>query len=394
MPSDYISELATLAYAKITEEEWQQTKEINRHLEEKPATPAELERELELQPAFQARIAWHLGYTPSKWLLKGELDEVGKRRDKIHVDPVEPTGDPYIRAAKSGLMGLCLSGGGIRSATFNLGMLQGLAELNLLRCFDYLSSVSGGGYIHQWLAAWGKREGFETVAQKLIPLPEPRSPKSHPEPIRWLRRYSNYLTPERGLFTADTWVVITTWLRNTTLNQIILIAALLSLMLLPHVLTFGSIERGPGAAVAIGAILYLFLLATVFVGKNLFHFGHHPAIENGLFRQTGVQLGIVVPLFLCSLLFTLLFPTTAKDSFGLRLLLCFLVSVALLLLLTLTIIFAGDAPLCYLQSYNLIEQKQSFWEFWQQKPKCRAHVKVAFVIVGLVAAALLASLCG
>ena len=71
MPSDYISELATLAYAKITEEEWQQTKEINRHLEEKPAAPAELERELELQPAFQARIAWHLGYTPSKWLLTG-----------------------------------------------------------------------------------------------------------------------------------------------------------------------------------------------------------------------------------------------------------------------------------------------------------------------------------
>ncbi|MDX6303281.1 MAG: hypothetical protein QOI77_250, partial [Blastocatellia bacterium] len=41
---------------------------------------------------------------------------------------------------------LCLSGGGIRSATFNLGLLQGLARHELLSKFDYLSTVSGGGF--------------------------------------------------------------------------------------------------------------------------------------------------------------------------------------------------------------------------------------------------------
>jgi hypothetical protein len=40
---------------------------------------------------------------------------------------------------------LCLSGGGIRSATFALGVLQGLAHLGVLNSFDYLSTVSGGG---------------------------------------------------------------------------------------------------------------------------------------------------------------------------------------------------------------------------------------------------------
>ena len=40
---------------------------------------------------------------------------------------------------------LCLSGGGIRSATFALGVLQGLARRNLIGQFDYLSTVSGGG---------------------------------------------------------------------------------------------------------------------------------------------------------------------------------------------------------------------------------------------------------
>src|SRR5262249_24557033 len=43
-----------------------------------------------------------------------------------------------------GLSALCLSGGGIRSATFNFGVIQGLARLGLLGKFDYLSSVSGG----------------------------------------------------------------------------------------------------------------------------------------------------------------------------------------------------------------------------------------------------------
>ena len=54
---------------------------------------------------------------------------------------------------------LCISGGGIRSATFALGALQGLAELDLLEKFDYLSTVSGGGYIGSWLTAWKQRWG-------------------------------------------------------------------------------------------------------------------------------------------------------------------------------------------------------------------------------------------
>ena len=45
------------------------------------------------------------------------------------------------------LVGLALSGGGIRSATTNLGVLQALAELRILPLVDFLSTVSGGGYI-------------------------------------------------------------------------------------------------------------------------------------------------------------------------------------------------------------------------------------------------------
>lgn len=48
---------------------------------------------------------------------------------------------------------LCLSGGGIRSAAFCLGALQSFARKHLLHEFQYLSTVSGGGYIGGWLTA-------------------------------------------------------------------------------------------------------------------------------------------------------------------------------------------------------------------------------------------------
>lgn len=56
------------------------------------------------------------------------------------------------------LVGLALSGGGIRSATFSLGILQGLHKLKVLRIFDYMSTVSGGGYLGGWWSAWLSRE--------------------------------------------------------------------------------------------------------------------------------------------------------------------------------------------------------------------------------------------
>ncbi len=47
--------------------------------------------------------------------------------------------------------GLALSGGGIRSAAFNLGLLQAFRDHELLPQFDYLSTVSGGSYVGAYL---------------------------------------------------------------------------------------------------------------------------------------------------------------------------------------------------------------------------------------------------
>jgi Patatin-like phospholipase. len=56
------------------------------------------------------------------------------RRTKAEVPPEQKT------------YGLALSGGGIRSATFCLGMVRALAKKGELKKYDYLSTVSGGGY--------------------------------------------------------------------------------------------------------------------------------------------------------------------------------------------------------------------------------------------------------
>jgi hypothetical protein len=74
---------------------------------------------------------------------------VERRKEQFTGDPSsrrEPSKDECDRV-KSDLVGLALSGGGIRSASFNLGLLQALHLHGLIRFIDYLSSVSGGSYV-------------------------------------------------------------------------------------------------------------------------------------------------------------------------------------------------------------------------------------------------------
>lgn len=132
---------------------------------------------------------------------------------------------------------LCLSGGGIRSATFGLGLLQGLAHHHLIDKFDYLSTVSGGGYIGSWLSAWIKRHprGIAGVTEEL--RRQPQTPlDTEPQPVTWLRRYSNFLSPRLGLFSADSWTLVGTYLRNLLLNWLVLLPLLVIGLMVPRLM--------------------------------------------------------------------------------------------------------------------------------------------------------------
>ena len=52
------------------------------------------------------------------------------------------------------------------------------------------------------------------------------------DPIAFLRKFSNYLAPKLGIFSADFWVIFTIWIRNMLLNLLILIPFLASLVAL------------------------------------------------------------------------------------------------------------------------------------------------------------------
>src|SRR6185312_804043 len=191
---------------------------------------------------------------------------------------------PPIRAEENSLFGLALSGGGIRSATFNLGVLQAFADLASLRRLDYLSGVSGGSHIAGWLAAWIKREtdGIRRVQRWLSPLRSPTPDTDETHPIQFLRRFSNYLAPRKGLLSADTWSIVAVWLRNTLLNQFVFTLLLASLLCIPRLIL--SVFSCPFWRDTEGWIGSVTLLLTwclgVFIGLKLRHFDSEPKQES------------------------------------------------------------------------------------------------------------------
>ena len=150
-----------------------------------------------------------------------------------------------IHAEQPERSALCLSGGGIRSAIFSLGVLQGLARHGLLGGFDYLSTVSGGGFVGGWLSAWirNNSQGVAGVVEALGTRPN-LTLNPEPEPVRHLRAFSNYLTPKTGLTSVDSWTLIATYLRNIFLNWLVLISWLAAAMMVPR-LYLGAILLPP-----------------------------------------------------------------------------------------------------------------------------------------------------
>jgi hypothetical protein len=119
-----------------------------------------------------------------------EQEAIAERRRVAGIAPDAP------------IIGLALSGGGVRSATFCLGLMRGLAQNGILSRFDYLSSVSGGGYIG---AAFGR-----LVAQLGIRDAEKEVASGDSRTLEWLRRNGRYLTPKGA---RDIGVAVATYMR-------------------------------------------------------------------------------------------------------------------------------------------------------------------------------------
>jgi hypothetical protein len=198
---------------------------------------------------------------------------------------------------------LCFSGGGIRSAAYSLGVLQALSrfrrggsgpsfndpqKVSVLEEFDYLSTVSGGGYIGSWLTAWTHRayqaslgtanplsaaEAFHAVTRGVAGDVEHTSGDPARRPIRHLREYTSFLAPKLGL-TLDTWTLAALVLRNLLVNWIMIVPVILALVAGLQMVHYGIFDlanlmfRHPGVWwwVAAGS---LFTLAGITAGRRM-----------------------------------------------------------------------------------------------------------------------------
>jgi GNAT superfamily N-acetyltransferase len=133
-------------------------------------------------------------------------------RDKtlksLRTESPGPAGEPWITYTPLDRVGLAFSGGGIRSATFNLGVLKALHDLRVLKHVDYLSTVSGGGYIGAWWSAWRARSGKEFPEAPITVAIAKKEENREPEEVRHLREFSNFLSPRIGFFQSEMWNAI------------------------------------------------------------------------------------------------------------------------------------------------------------------------------------------
>lgn len=149
--------------------------------------------------------------------------------------------------------GIALSGGGIRSATINLGLLKTLNKYNILEHADYLSSVSGGGYTGAYVQATLKETGaYEALFGD--------------EHISYMRTRGEYLFPGTG------WLKI--W------NQFVLIISFIISLIMSWI--------SPGILIALGIGIYSFIDPILNFDQQLIDI-----YLSGLFYWGGIVLGVI-----------------------------------------------------------------------------------------------------
>ena len=237
-------------------------------------------------------------------VFKREIGVILRRRG-VNVESPERQ-EQEEAAARENLVGLAFSGGGIRSATFGLGVLEGLKQIDILKKIDYLSTVSGGGYIGAWLSANCKRAAERKAAPEKAPQDDDGKNAYEQASIDWLdnsaswkksiahlRRYSNYLSPQVGFFSADTWSMATIWLRNTLLVQLTVILAIGAALLVPRPL-FELFEAWPRVGDWRWTTVVLFVLAVAGIAGNQLRLRKDKPVPLLMSKNWGTGLAVAV----------------------------------------------------------------------------------------------------
>ena len=132
---------------------------------------------------------------------KGAADEPSARAFALERASMKKRRDAFGVPDSDGTVGLALSGGGIRSATFSAGVLSALSAAGLYRYFDYVSTVSGGGYTGTLISTWATSHDAPSAASPDTPKRLMQGPFADGAAIEHLRDRSRYLV-DGGLLGA------------------------------------------------------------------------------------------------------------------------------------------------------------------------------------------------
>jgi hypothetical protein len=212
--------------------------------------------------------------------------------EKKYSDLAEPDLNAIFKELnKDDRWALCLSGGGIRSAALALGIVQFFASqrvvpkainqsstpVPLLKQFDYLSTVSGGGYLGSWLSAWlfQTRKEKRSTDTVLTALAERAGDHREADPIVNLRRDSHYLAPSFSAISPDVWADIATIARNLALVWLLLIPPLVLAVLISKAFAYGfvaavasTVSNGWLMTIVIFASALCLLISLAFTAAN------------------------------------------------------------------------------------------------------------------------------
>ncbi|HEU0098348.1 MAG TPA: hypothetical protein VFQ67_06185 [Allosphingosinicella sp.] len=226
-------------------------------------------------------------------------DVLWEERETLRPGCIQGLGESYYQqtACELRLSALCLSGGGIRSAAFALGVVQALAAKGVLTSFDYLSTVSGGGYLGGFLQRWivgekGDRPDESGVEASL----RDSLNGSEAAQITRLREGANFITPRIGSMSVDTWTAVATSVRNLIVNWTLFLPLFLLVAASPQ-LAYWLLAARPSSGALAGLLLEFFglVVAMTTVGRALpsYRDGSRPGVD-------WIRAGILWPVISAS----------------------------------------------------------------------------------------------
>ena len=249
---------------------------------------------LEIEPDAVSVPAYTVSSEPTSEARPPDASSESALHDQTSTRPERA---PVLRpTANSHLVGLAFSGGGIRSASFCLGALQALNKANVLKNIDYLSTVSGGGYIGTSLSA------AMTHSRGEFPF-ESSLNQDEPYPVQHIRNHSNYLFPRGSI---NVFYNIAIYLRGLLANALLLLpwlllAAAITIFVKPTSETLQAARFGHFGVTLIALSVFACLLLAWALWRSFEISGWEAEIGSGWTRLSAVLLLVLAVVAFCEL---------------------------------------------------------------------------------------------